>query len=440
MDWNELEARLAQAIGLDAQSLGSTVFRQAVDRRMDAREVEALPAYCRLLDSDALEPRRSSRSFVVRKAGSSGMHAFEVWSTLLRRCVRREPRVLSVPCAGGEEPYSIVMCLREAGLGFQQFQVDAADISRAALQKAYDGVYGLRSIRVVPPAIQDRYFRVSPDSVEVLPEIRQAVRFNQANIVAAPSVLRGTTYDAVFCRNLFIYLTKAARQQVMQDIARSLSRGGLLFVGHAEMNQELEAFFEPLRQRGAFGYCRRTAASPAQTAVPRALPAESLPVVVDSLPVHVPASAPLPKSHAGRLRPIEAPSVAAAGSFEQGPREHRSRVDAAVTTVQSSRDELVREVSKLSNASRYPEAIEICERQIRQNGPSPQVYHVMGMVLQAADCTNGLSRLWNEPFIWTPITKSAPGTGLARPTRGEDSVADRFQQRSQRAHDRSKKS
>ena len=96
--------------------------------------------------------------------------------------------------------------------------------------------------------------------VEVRPEIRQAVRFIQANIVEAQGVLHGNTYDAVFCRNLVIYLTPTARQRIMQDVDRWLSPGGLFFVGHAEMLREFDELFEPVQERGAFAYCRRSGA------------------------------------------------------------------------------------------------------------------------------------------------------------------------------------
>ena len=231
MDWTALENRLAQAIGLDSSSLGTTVFRQAVNRRMRTREVATLPNYIELLDADSVELQALVEELVVRESWFfRHAHAFD----LLRRhaastiAERREPyRVLSFPCAGGEEPYSIAITLRETGLDFHQFQVDAADISEVALQKARVGKYGLRSVRVVAPAIQDRYFHVTSDGVEVRPEIRQAVRFTQANIVEAQGVLPGNTYDAVFCRNLVIYLTPTARQRIMQDVNRWLSPGGL---------------------------------------------------------------------------------------------------------------------------------------------------------------------------------------------------------------------
>ena len=74
MDWTALENRLAQAIGLESSSLGTTVFRQAVGRRMRAREVETLPDVhrsCSILTPSSCRP--SSRNWSFERAGSSGM-------------------------------------------------------------------------------------------------------------------------------------------------------------------------------------------------------------------------------------------------------------------------------------------------------------------------------------------------------------------------------
>lgn len=51
-------------------------------------------------------------------------------------------RVLSIPCATGEEPYSIEITLLEAVLTPRHFLIDAVDISSKALNKARTAVYG----------------------------------------------------------------------------------------------------------------------------------------------------------------------------------------------------------------------------------------------------------------------------------------------------------
>jgi chemotaxis protein methyltransferase WspC len=438
MDWTGLENRLAQTIGLESSALGLTVFRQSVGRRLRARETEALPAYIKLLDSDSVEFQALVEELVVRESWFfRHAHAFE----LLRRhatstmAERQKPyRVLSFPCAGGEEPYSIVMSLREAGLDFHQFRIDAADISETALRTAHDGKYGLRSVRVVTPGILSQYFRVTDQSAEVRPEIRQAVRFIRANIVATQSVLQGEIFDAVFCRNLLIYLTPAARQRVIQDVAQWLSPDGLFFVGHAEMLRELEGHFKPIEERGAFAYCRQPKTAVVLPGPLTANRTKLRPDVQDAVLARPLPSMSSSKGRSDKLAPTRAPLDYLP---TQNVAESKSNGGPSRTLQETVCEELARQVSALSSAARYPEAIEVCEQQLRQHGPSPQIYHLLGMVLQAAGLYDRAGQALERAVYLDPHHEEALlALALLARRRGDVQIAERFDQRSQRVHDR----
>ena len=59
----------------------------------------------------------------------------------------RRLRALSLPCAGGEEPYSIAITLRDAGLPAGRFRIDAVDVSARRLAVARRGVYSANAFR-----------------------------------------------------------------------------------------------------------------------------------------------------------------------------------------------------------------------------------------------------------------------------------------------------
>ena len=54
---------------------------------------------------------------------------------------------LSLPCAGGQEPYSIAITLRDAGLPAARFRIDAVDVSARLLEVVRRGVYSANSFR-----------------------------------------------------------------------------------------------------------------------------------------------------------------------------------------------------------------------------------------------------------------------------------------------------
>ena len=124
-------------------------------------------------------------------------------------------RVLSIPCAGGEEPYSIVIALIEIGLDARRFQVDAVDVSTRRLEVARRGVFSSNAFRGSDLSFRDRYFRSRPEGFEIDPALRRRIRFLQGSILD-PGLLAGEPgFDVVFCRNLLIYLDEPSRVRVM---------------------------------------------------------------------------------------------------------------------------------------------------------------------------------------------------------------------------------
>jgi chemotaxis protein methyltransferase CheR len=62
------------------------------------------------------------------------------------------------------------------------------------------------------------------------------------------------TFDLIFCRNVLIYLTPAARGLVLQAFFRHLRPGGALVLGHAETLLHVENPFQlwPLKRGLAY--------------------------------------------------------------------------------------------------------------------------------------------------------------------------------------------
>ena len=143
-------------------------------------------------------------------------------------------RILCVPCAAGEEPYSVVMTLLETGLAAHQFRIDAADVSGAALSRAEAATYSANAFRAEDCSFRDRWFHVQGAAARLDDTVRQHVHFFQANLLDESFAADSEPYDVVFCRNLLIYLTAEARSRVERVIDRLLAPDGLLVVGAAE--------------------------------------------------------------------------------------------------------------------------------------------------------------------------------------------------------------
>ncbi|MBE3577307.1 MAG: protein-glutamate O-methyltransferase CheR [Limnochordales bacterium] len=173
-----------------------------------------------------------------------------LWDTLGQRILpslvderRSVLRMWSAGCSIGAEAYSLAILATELALPLP-FRILATDIDPDALAQAMSGRYRSHEMAGLSESRRRRFFRPVKVSVpgrggketaevvwEVLPEIRERVRFRQHNLLADPYP---TGMDLILCRNVVIYFTPKAKQQVQQRLAQSLRPGGVLFVGGTE--------------------------------------------------------------------------------------------------------------------------------------------------------------------------------------------------------------
>ena len=173
-------------------------------------------------------------------------------------------RIWSAACASGEEPYSIVMALLEAGLGNRPIEICASDASEAALAKARRGVYRERSFRALPIELQQKYFRRVADGWQIDPDVMRRVTFHRANLIAPSEISALASAPVIFCRNVFIYFSPDAIRRTLSVFAAQMPAGGHLFVGASESLLKLTTDFELNEINNAFVYLRtsRNGSSP----------------------------------------------------------------------------------------------------------------------------------------------------------------------------------
>lgn len=143
-------------------------------------------------------------------------------------------RIWSAACSTGEEPYTLAMLLDSRGL-LDQVEIIATDYSASALARAASGRHTRRSLRDGHPSdLAMRYLDASPQGVVVAPRIRAAVRFERLNLIEEASIARLGLFDAIVCRNVFIYFRDERVVRIIRRLEASLAPGGLLAVGVAE--------------------------------------------------------------------------------------------------------------------------------------------------------------------------------------------------------------
>lgn len=139
-------------------------------------------------------------------------------------------KIWSAACSTGDEPYSLVMALSRH-LPLNQIKIIATDIDKQILAQAKVGIYNEKSIASVPKDLRDKYFTKIGNSYQISNEIKSRVDFRQHNLIKDPYPDR---CDFIICRNVLIYFTEEAKDDVFRKFCKSLKTGGFLFIGSTE--------------------------------------------------------------------------------------------------------------------------------------------------------------------------------------------------------------
>lgn len=139
--------------------------------------------------------------------------------------------VWSAACSTGDEPYSLVMLLSKF-VPLSNIKVLATDIDKQVLEKARVGLYNEKSIAGLPEEFRKKYFtKIGSSSYQISEEIKKCVEFKEGNLLADRYP---TGLDLILCRNVVIYFTDEAKNEIYKKFNASLKTGGYLFVGSTE--------------------------------------------------------------------------------------------------------------------------------------------------------------------------------------------------------------
>ncbi|MCS0660741.1 CheR family methyltransferase [Massilia terrae] len=242
-------------------------LERALRTRMRKLGMAAHADYARLLDGPELDELAElvvvPESWMFRDPA-----AFHAATSLVQRRVARDPaavvRILSAPCAGGEEPYSMAMALQDAGVAAARYSIDAIDLSAASIRRARAARYTANAFRGEELEFRDRYFKADGKGYVLREPVRGSVHFRRGNLLDLGA--DAARYDIIFCRNLLIYFDDAAIGRAAAVLSTLLADGGMLLAGPAEAPALCRHGFARLPLPGAFALYK-TSQPPAELAV-----------------------------------------------------------------------------------------------------------------------------------------------------------------------------
>ena len=153
----------------------------------------------------------------------------DVFPELIRK-FGKNLKIWSAACSTGDEPYSLVMALSRH-VPLSNIKILATDLDKQIIAKAKVGVYNEKSIASVPEDFKKKYFTKVGPSYKIADEIKERVEFKEHNLLkdAYPK-----DYNLIVCRNVLIYFTEEAKEEVFRKFNKSLAPGGVLFIGSTE--------------------------------------------------------------------------------------------------------------------------------------------------------------------------------------------------------------
>lgn len=137
--------------------------------------------------------------------------------------------VLSAGCSTGEEAYTIGMLLTAAR---RRFKVLGVDRSASAIAVARDATYPRDAAKDIPPTWVERYCDEHQGRLRIGMLVRNSVEFEVCDLVKR--VPKGP-FHLIFFKNVLLYLTEPAGEQVATRLANELEDGGILIAAASEV-------------------------------------------------------------------------------------------------------------------------------------------------------------------------------------------------------------
>lgn len=246
--------------GFDCRQYQEKCLKRRIAVRMRARKVRSYAEYLRVLMSDPKEYEELFNTLTINVSEFlRNPETFETFKNLVLKPLIaqkkgtsiRTIKIWSAGCAGGEEPYSIAMLVKEILENEPtKFLVSiyATDIDRESLEQAQRAEYEHGSLENVSKYLLSKYFEPTETKpYKLKKEIKELVKLQYHNLVSDKPPAK---FDIIFCRNVMIYFNRELQDKLYRRFYGALNPGGFLVTGKVEMlPPEIQKLFRRVSAR-----------------------------------------------------------------------------------------------------------------------------------------------------------------------------------------------
>jgi len=226
--------------GFSLEGYKDKCVKRRINIRVRATQAPSPEDYCELLIHSATEQDHLLRVLTIhvshffRNPSTFQKLSKEILPALLEERPDRPLRLMSMGCAGGEEPYSLALIIREhfaTALAEGRVTIQGTDVDAATLDNARAALYHPDRLAEVAPELLARWFIREGERFRLHREISSLVDFAHADL----NDINGfQECDLILCRNVLIYFERGRQEEILNSFADALRSGGTLVLGKSE--------------------------------------------------------------------------------------------------------------------------------------------------------------------------------------------------------------
>jgi chemotaxis protein methyltransferase CheR len=241
-------------LGISLSDYKISLLKSRLSKRLQFLKLKSFKEYYEYLKNDS----SGEEIFMFINAVSTNVTSFfreppqwdflenEIKNTISQKKDKRL-RIWSAACSSGEEPYSIIMFLKNHLPDFESWDIRilATDISKKVLKQAIDGIYEHDKIKSFPKSMIDNSFnKISNTKYQIKKELQDKITFRMFNLVKSDYSIFKNEFDLIYCRNVMIYFDRDTREQVVINLTKLIKEDGVFFLGSSE---SLNGFSLPVK-------------------------------------------------------------------------------------------------------------------------------------------------------------------------------------------------
>ena len=235
-DYEDFKKFVLQNTGIDLNAYKERQMKRRIDSLIERNKYDGYDSY-----SKAIKTNKELMDQFVNYLTINVSEFYRnpaLWKTLedvilpdLIKKFGSNLKIWSAACSTGDEPYSLAMVLAKK-MPLNKIHIIATDIDDQVLEKARDGVYAASSLKGLPDEYKNKYFeKMGEKYFKISDEIKKCVEFKKANLLKDPYP---SGCNLIVCRNVMIYFTEDAKQEIYKKFNKALKVDGCLFVGNTE--------------------------------------------------------------------------------------------------------------------------------------------------------------------------------------------------------------